>query len=150
MTRSALYPQTDHDIALGVTQNEIQVEPASIGGEAVTGLDIILLGYGCTQVGGGGGNDGILRWGESRVTRFSGYDMVSSKQGGSALCFGDSGGPAFTMVDGKRRLLGVNSKGNIKNTNYNARLDTKASKDFAARFSENNHVDICGVNTTCD
>jgi hypothetical protein len=148
MTRSPLYPRNDHDIALGIIDQEVTgIKFASIGGDASKGVDITLAGYGCVRPGGGGGNDGILRVGDNRVINLSGYDMVSRMQGGGALCFGDSGGPAF--LRDTNILLGVNSKGNIQDTNYNTRTDTQASRDFFAKFAQQTGVEICGINKDC-
>lgn len=150
VTRSPLFPNLDHDIAVGIVTEEIVgVDPISVGGSATIGDDILLLGYGCINPGGGGGNDGILRAGESVITSFTGFDMVSSTPSGAALCYGDSGGPAMTETDDGLRLLGINSKGNILDTNYNARLDKKESIDFLKKMATDNKVDICGVNVKC-
>lgn len=150
MFRSPLYSTKDHDIAIGVTTQDITgVEPASIGGKAVTGLGINLLGYGCTNPGGGGGNDGILRIGDTAITGFSGFDMVSRKAGGAALCFGDSGGPAMLVENGKHLLLGINSKGNIQDTNYDTRTDLPESNDFYKTLAQTEGIQICGINKDC-
>lgn len=145
--RSSLYPGRDHDVAVGITQEAMAVLPATVGGQAYKGLELTIFGYGCTKPGGGG-MDGKLRMGVAEVTGFSGYDMVSKK--GAALCFGDSGGPSFVKVEsGQYQVLGVNSKGNIKTTNYNTRLDTKASKEFFDKITKTHKVKICGVNLKC-
>ena len=150
MFRSPLYSTKDHDVAVGVTAQDITgIEPASVGGKASTGLGINLLGYGCTNPGGGGGNDGILRIGDTTVTGFSGFDMVSRKAGGAALCFGDSGGPAMLIENGKHLLLGINSKGNIQDTNYNTRTDLPESGDFYKTLATQENIQICGVNKDC-
>jgi len=150
MFRSPLYSTKDHDVAIGVTtQDIVGVEPASVGGKAVTGLGITLLGYGCTNPGGGGGNDGVLRIGDTTVTGFSGFDMVSRKAGGAALCFGDSGGPAMLVENGKHLLIGINSKGNIQDTNYNTRTDLPESSDFYKTLAQEQGIQICGVNKDC-
>ena len=60
------------------------------------GGEIVLMGYGCVQNGGGGGNDGKLRTGRAPISRLpsgTNYDIVT--KGKSALCYGDSGGPSF-------------------------------------------------------
>lgn len=150
ITRSPLYTSKDHDIAVGITDTDIAgIEPASIGGKAVTGLGITLLGYGCINPGGGGGNDGILRIGDTVITGFSGFDMVSRKAGGAALCFGDSGGPAMLIESGKHLLVGVNSKGNIVDTNYNSRSDVPESQTFLKDVATQSGVQICGINKDC-
>jgi hypothetical protein len=151
MTRSPIYPGQDHDVSIGIVTPEITgITPASIGGTASQGLGLTLLGYGCINPGGGGGNDGVLRIGESTIVEFSGYDMVSRKAGGAALCFGDSGGPAFVMNGTKKYLLGINSKGNIQDTNYNTRLDHQESTKFIQGYAQQNSVQICGINLNCD
>lgn len=149
ITRSALYPQNDHDLALGMTSEDIQgVQPASIGGTATVGLTVALLGYGCTTAGGGP-SDGVLRMGNSVITALQDYDMVSTQAGGAALCFGDSGGPALVFDNGAHKVLGINSKGNIQDTNYDTRTDTSDSQAFFQSYISATGVSICGVNATC-
>lgn len=155
LTRSSLYPARDHDISLGLVTEEVKgIEPKTVGGTATKGLEITLLGYGCTQSNNGngaGGNDGILRIGKSVITSFQAYDMVSTTPGGAALCFGDSGGPAFQTSNGEEGalLLGINSKGNISTTNYNTRLDSTESQNFLKNYASANNVEICGINKDC-
>jgi hypothetical protein len=147
--RAWFYPYRDHDLAIGITSNTIEgVQPYSIGGKAKVGEKLEIYGYGCTRPGGGGGNDGILRAGSATITGFSGYDMVSKN--GAALCFGDSGGPSFHVgQDGQYYVLGVNSKGNIKDTNYNARTDLDKSQSFFENSTRYYKIDICGINLNC-
>lgn len=152
MTRSSLYPGKDHDLNLGVLDKEVPAAVAPVNvytGPLKAGDKIHILGYGCTQSGGGGGNDGVLREGDAEVTGFSNYDVVSSK--GSALCFGDSGGPAmkFDPATGKYRQATVNSKGNITDTNYTTNLTSPESAAFFKKFAADNAVDICGVTKEC-
>ncbi len=145
--QSERYPEQDHDLSLVIlpAPGVVLEKYASIGGRATRGKDIELFGYGCTQEGGGGGNDGKLRTGLSKIIGYSGYDMVSRKDGGTALCFGDSGGPAFIGDN----LIGVNSKGNIRDTNYNTRLDLRVSKDWIKKAANNAGVEVCGVTKSC-
>lgn len=151
--RSAIYPRQDHDVAVIITTQEIPENEvgkyAIVKGTVQVGTEVTLLGYGCTRPGGGGGNDGVLRIGQTKVTGFSGYDFVSSSPGGAALCFGDSGGPAFIFEGDKHYLVGVNSKGNIRNTNYNAYLASSTSKDFFTEMAKKHSVEICGINRDC-
>ncbi len=150
LEQSRFYEGKDHDISVGVTTEElVDAEPFSIGGKAVVGEDMIFFGYGCTQSPGTGGNDGILRTGAATITGFSGYDIVSTKPSGAALCFGDSGGPSFSEVNGELLLLGVNSKGNIKDTNFNCRTDDEDALRFLNRIILEQKVEICGLNLSC-
>ncbi len=150
MTRSPLFNNStvQHDVCLGYVNKEIpDVKPMTVGDTASTGLDITVLGYGCINPGGTGGNDGILRIGDTKVVNFSGTDMVSRLSGGAALCYGDSGGPAFTKAGVK--LLGINSKGNISDTSWYMRLDLPQSISFMKDFAQANSTTICGINSDC-
>lgn len=112
------------------------------------GAEVLLTGFGCTQPGGGGGNDGKYRIGEARVTQVpsgTNNDIVTF---GSALCYGDSGGPAFMYLDAqktKRTQLSINSRGNIKDTSYLSSVSTTAGKRFIKAWSELTSLKICGV-----
>lgn len=109
------------------------------------GDSIVLSGYGCTNKGGGGGADGYLRMGEARVTRVptsSNFDIVST--GVAALCFGDSGGPAFKGSI----LIAVNSRGNIEDTSF-VSATHMADQDFMIPWAKSNSVDICGLTKDC-
>lgn len=119
------------------------------------GQDVDIAGYGCTRPGGGGGNDGILRWGESRVTGQGGTDIITQwRQGsGAALCFGDSGGPMFadgSDLGGQRTIIAINSKGNIRDTNYNMMLQLSEVKTFFEQASNKYGLEIYGFNAELD
>lgn len=106
---------------------------------------IVLAGYGCTDKGGTGGNDGYLRMGEAKVKRVpsgGNFDIVAS--GAAALCFGDSGGPAFKGST----LIGVNSRGNISDTSYISAVHM-ADQDFILAWAKAQAVEICGINKDC-
>ncbi len=149
MTQSSLFPQQDHDIAIGMTTQPIQgVTPAIVGGTATTGTSITLLGYGCTTAGGGP-VDGVLRIGNSVITGFSDFDMVSRQAGGAAICFVDTGGPAYIQDGTALKLIGINSKGNIQDTNYDIRTDIPETQTFLKTFATTNNVVVCGINSDC-
>lgn len=143
ITRSELYPNSDHDIALGYLNKEFPAIPASIDRTRLEVGDVITLaGYGCVRPGGGGGNDGVLRQGDSTVIGRNKWDTVTREPGGAALCYGDSGGPLFK----DKKLSGINSKGNIKTTSYLARLDIEQTKEFFEEWSDKHDANICGFN----
>jgi len=149
--RSSLYPGVDHDVSVIILDQEVAKADvdvfAIVGGTATNGTEYFLAGYGCTQAGGGGGNDGKLRGGKARMTGTSGFDMVTGGRGQAALCFGDSGGPLFVGEDNtKPTILSINSKGNIRDTNYNSRLDVQESKSFLTAMGTKYSVKICGIN----
>jgi hypothetical protein len=147
--RSKLYPGKDHDLAVIILTADVDLggKPFSVvGGTAALGKEITLFGYGCTKSGGGGA-DGKLRTGKATITGNSGYDIVSKN--GSALCYGDSGGPNYIDDAGVMKQIAVNSKGNISTTNYTARLDIAESKQFFDDVIAQHKVEICGVNADC-
>lgn len=110
------------------------------------GDEILLTGYGCVVPGGSGGNDGTYRIGESRVVQVpsgNSNDIVTS--GPAALCYGDSGGPAFKLVGNKRYQLSVNSRGDIRTTSYLSSLATPQGKRFLKAWTELKGHKICGM-----
>jgi len=141
----------DHDILLGLVDKPVEgiryhsvaTLPPKVGDE------ITLYGYGCINPGGGGGNDGILRVGKTEISSFANYDFITQRPGGVALCFGDSGGPGFVEVDGKKWQIGVNSKGNISDTSYLTDLSKHESLTFFTDFAKKHNVEICGVTKDC-
>jgi hypothetical protein len=122
----------------------VNVDPARVAmGDTMT-----LMGYGCIRNGGGGGNDGTLRMGTAPITRLpSGTNHDTVTRGSAALCFGDSGGPAFVTDEetGKRYQTGINSRGNISDTSYLSSLHVETALTFYRTWSETNGVKICGV-----
>jgi len=109
------------------------------------GATVRLSGYGCIRPGGGGGNDGTLRIGDAKVIRLpsgNNYDTVTNS--GAALCFGDSGGPAFLYSGTMRWVFGVNSRGDIRTTSYLSSLFVPVSVDFVGSWSASKGEKICG------
>jgi len=113
---------------------------------------ILLTGYGCTSPGGRGGNDGRYRTGESTMIRIpaengSNHDIVTRGQG-SALCFGDSGGPAFVWLDSARTqrvLVSINSRGDIRTTSYLSSVSQPTALSWFKEWMEANQEKICGI-----
>jgi hypothetical protein len=155
MTLSPLYPAQEHDVALGLTSQDITgVVPASIGGAVTTGLGITMLGYGCDQDPGTNpaSFDGKLRVGTTVVTGTQGLYMITGNGTGSSngalLCYRDNGGPAFVGT-GASKLVAINTFGDRKTENYSTRLDISQSTSFIQTFiTANGNAEICGVNGT--
>lgn len=154
LTTYPLYPNKDVDISLGVTPTDIDVPPMFVRTDKfeTENMPVALMGYGCTIPGGSGGNDGTLRMGSVLVAPKSimadwGYDLILTSPGGAALCYGDSGGPALYQdpVTKKYVVIGVNSKGNIKDVSY----DTRLTLPDAAGFLKTADTEICGANSLC-
>jgi hypothetical protein len=136
------------DLAVGVTDRDIRAARfATIGGAVERGDAVHLLGYGCT-LPRGGGRAGELRLGSSRVVDTSGPYIVSRSTDGGTLCYGDSGGPAFVREDGRRLLVGVNSRGDIRTTNIDVDLGAPRSQAFLRKVAERG-VAICGIDVRC-
>jgi hypothetical protein len=116
------------------------------------GANIQLSGYGCRQAGGRGGSDGRYRIGDSNIVRVpaptsTNHDIVTRGQG-AALCFGDSGGPAFLYLDSDRKervLIGVNSRGDIRTTSYLSSVSQATAITWMKAWADTNAVEICGI-----
>lgn len=132
-----------------VNQDIVNVQFESVNTDAnayKVGDKLLLTGFGCTQPGGGGGNDGIYRIGESEITKLpsgTNYDIVTS--GGAALCFGDSGGPAFLVTGNSRKQVSVNSRGDIRRVSYLVATATSSFQGFAGKWLVDNNLQMCGM-----
>jgi hypothetical protein len=143
------YSRSGVDLGVGITDVPIRgAAYATVQGRVGLGDTLYLLGYGCSRPDGRG-YDGALRLGATRVVGMDRQRVVSRQRDGGALCFGDSGGPAFIREGGRRLLVGVNSAGNIRDTNVNVRLSSPESRDFLTRVARRFGVQICGVNARC-
>ena len=116
------------------------------------GDTIELTGYGCIRSGGRGGNDGTYRTGSVQVwviPEGNNHDIIT--KGSRALCFGDSGGPAFkyeanhASPKGQRRLIAVNSRGNIRDTSYLSSVAGEEPLEFFRAWAEKWEQKICGI-----
>jgi len=146
----------DHDLALCLVDRPLPANYASISGRYLAvGDTVTLSGYGCVKKGGGGGNDGQLRYGTARVTRLpNANDNWFYTLGRTAICFGDSGGPAFRQIDNPATehhyVEGVNSRGNIDDMSLLTSVHILKSRIFFRDFESNNRVEICGIQKICD
>lgn len=122
---------------------------------------VLLMGYGCTdprnengEGGGTGGNDGKLRYGAAEVTMLP-YDSNAHFHtvGESALCFGDSGGPAMEYMknpeDSEHYVLGVNSMGDIRVRSLISSTYLDGFRSWAKAWAVAEKTEICGINADC-
>jgi hypothetical protein len=155
------------DIALCVADEPFRMTPPS-GGAAIKfetinsdpalvkqGSPIVLLGYGCTMAGGP--VSAILRIGDASVTSVSVPGASADPrntmqeyivaQGGGAVCQGDSGGAAFnTKTAQSRKVMAVNSRGNISTVSFLTSMSDPHINDFLKQWSgPPRNVQICGV-----
>lgn len=110
--------------------------------------ELRLTGFGCNKAKDKSGG-GVLREGDAEVVklpRAANNDIVT--KGDVALCYGDSGGPAFYLPGGakaKRWQVAVNSRGNIKNKSYLSSTSTPAAQRFLSGWARKNKAGICGL-----
>jgi hypothetical protein len=137
----------------GLAYESVNRDPARIK----LGGNLRLTGYGCTQSPGTGGNDGVYRTGEAKIIAVPNPDASSEAntiktRGQVALCFGDSGGPAFleSQTADLRWQVAVNSRGNIADTSYLSATSTTDAQSFFKEWIADNStpqdpISICGV-----
>lgn len=153
-TLAPKYRAEDHDVALCYSESVLPAPYAEIvNAQPQVGEVVTLAGFGCTRSDGSGGNNGRLKAGEVAVSavaagRPHAYWFVT--RGQSALCFGDSGGPAFKRVGkGVHQIYGVNSRGNIRDTSYLTALGLPISQEFFRSWAQERRTQICGVTSIC-
>src|SRR4029077_4439565 len=127
----------------------VNLDPARIK----KGNAIRLTGYGCTDTGRGGGNDGIYRIGDAKIVALPGEagnePNTILTQDQIMVCPGDSGGGAYIVLTATRRLIAsVNSRvWFIKGQSYLSSLSSSDGSAFLAKWSKaNNDEKICGFN----
>ena len=150
-----LYPHTeDMDMALCKIDKKVEVKYAHIDKKpVVVGEKVVLIGYGCLRdETPRGGNDGILRVGESKVIQLPQADPVNNwyyTRSNTALCFGDSGGPSFKRIKKPKSevhmVAGINSRGNIKDLSLLTAIYLDKGIKFLEDYSEQNKLVICGI-----
>jgi len=129
----------------GISYETVNLNPSLVN----LGDQLLLTGFGCIYPGGSGGNDGIYRVGTSYVQVLPNeyqnrMDYITN--GGSALCFGDSGGPAFKYVDqSKRFVVAVNSMADMRSVSYLTSMSLQTTQAFLRNWSQVNSSPICGV-----
>jgi hypothetical protein len=149
-TRHPAYPAQDIDVALCQIDREVTDVPYEnvlVDADRVTvDQTLLLTGYGCNQMGGHGGNDGVFRIGEAKVIGLPQPPSVHIvTRGAVALCFGDSGGGAY-LVEGERRVLvGVNSKGNLSTDSYLAATFDARIVEFFQSWTASTGERVCGL-----
>ena len=89
--------------------------PARLLGDAsklTNGETVTLAGYG-TANGVTGEGAGRLRYVDTTIEKvdYSASEFLFEQSHGKGACHGDSGGPAYVTVDGKKLLIGVTSRG---------------------------------------
>ncbi len=147
-----------YDFALCKVDQELDLKYASISNEGPElNKDVTLIGYGCVKQGGGGGNNGQLKYGEAEVISLPGVAGDGGQyyytQDDTALCFGDSGGPSMLLIGNPKKdthkVIGLNSRGNIRDLSLMASTYLPGFRDYAEKFEQDNDVEICGISKDC-
>ena len=114
------------------------------------GQQVFLLGYGCRTEGGVDENFGLLFGGVAQVSGVprSGSNYVRTV-GGAAVCFGDSGGGAYAFdpTGTRRKLFGVNSRGDISTYSSISATSTQMFRSWANSWLAEQGGEICGLST---
>ena len=101
-----------NDLAIVVLDEPATIAPATLGTSALdstfTGTSLRIVGFGRGQ--GSGAIAGSKMQGTTLVTAVF-PSSFTARPGPAQACEGDSGGPAFLLVDGQERLVGVTSAG---------------------------------------
>lgn len=106
---------------------------------------VILLGYGCLQPGGIDRNFGSLYQGPAEIRRLPKNDNFILVAGDAAVCFGDSGGGAFSAASADRKLIAVNARGDISRNSWLASTHRALFVDWARKWSSDKKIHICGI-----
>lgn len=124
------------------------------------GTELLLTGFGCTRDDGSGGDDHNYRVGEVNIGKLpAGTNNFITTSGEVALCYGDSGGPAFLYLDSakkKRVQVSVNSEvhklqnGNLGEESYLSSLSTPVAKAFLNSWSSQTGARLCGLSSNTD
>ncbi len=143
----------DNDVAVSKyeTINQDQQLVNNVGNQ------LLLSGYGCTRIGGGGA-DGLYRVGYSKLIENPGPQTIDymdfiHAHGRVALCSGDSGGPAFHIPysgsESIRSLVAVNAQSNLETWSLlSATSRDQAITFFDAWSTRNGAPMICGISHT--
>jgi hypothetical protein len=120
---------------------------ADVLGLAPAGSPAILLGYGCRQTLGGG-PAGVLYEGDTTIVAVSAADPYMEARGGAAVCYGDSGGAAFFAISPvERRVIAVNSQGDILERSMLSAVANAAIASFIRDWRTRKGVLVCGLDT---
>lgn len=131
-------------------------ETIAVGADLVpVGTEVLLTGFGCTDLSGA--NDGVFRIGEAKVVGgpYPPRDNHVRAEGDAVVCFGDSGGPAFLIAQGRRSIVSVNSiaaAGGASRRSYLAATFTPNATSFFRSWQQEvtqqdptADIQICGL-----
>lgn len=146
-TQIPMYVTQDHDVALGLINQEVQsLPPLSIEGSARVGMQLHVASVRADPANKRLSEVDVSGLGKHRIA-------VVHKSGGQIIYPGDSGAAGMIYkndgVIGVVSAMGVDSSGKFTGPTHLARLDSVEARDFLKHFATKNNVDICGVNRIC-
>jgi len=151
LARSPLHENINshHDYAIAVIDRAVQgVEPWAIAGSVVRGDRLFFLGYGCSELnartGAGPQRLGLISVSEVEPDWFEALRTV-----GSAVCPGDSGGPAFDLEHGRHEVRGVVSIYHYSGGGGFADITQGIARKYLADVASRLGVEICGITSAC-
>lgn len=142
------------DFALCIAKKELSgMDFESIdrdGKELRKGQTIRLVGFGCNQVGGTDGGFGVLYEGDAVAQQLpNAPNYYTRAVGGAAVCFGDSGGGDYILLNppsrDRRVLMGVTSRGNISKVSLLSTTSVYGFLSWADSFAKSHNTKICGL-----
>jgi hypothetical protein len=143
------YLKQNHNLALGVVfQSTLPVRPASIGGSASIGREILFLGYGSNRPDCQPQAEKHLRLGDAYVSELTDLEMLSSNKD-VAFCEDDGGSPAFLEDFPQPVVIGVGNRIKDPSKNRFSRTDSRESQQFFRDVATNYGLDICGITVDC-
>ncbi|WP_181179405.1 trypsin-like serine protease [Methylibium rhizosphaerae] len=108
-----------------------------------SGRTVVLLGYGCITQGGTDKNFGQLFQGAATVTHAEANEYVVSS--GAAVCFGDSGGAVYSPDGVRRRVIAVNSRGDISQFSWLSLTTGSLFRRWALKWRHAEGARLCGI-----
>lgn len=132
------------DVGLLRLAEDAPVAAMPIGAGPAVDDEVTLVGFGNTSNAGGGG---VKHVGGAVVTEVTDalFDIAEEP---SALCIGDSGGPALLEIDGVETIVGVGSLGSCGGRSVEQRVDLHV-ESFIAPWAATCEADgFCAA--TCD
>lgn len=126
---------------------------------APVGITVTMVGFGATQIGGGGGAGVEYVLLDRKSTSCMPFQLADanllcfSQTDNKGKCSGDSGGPSFAMIDGKQTVVGITSFGDQNCAELGADTRTDAERQFILQYVPQlegcDKDEQCGANHIC-
>lgn len=118
-------------------------------GRLAKGQKMRLVGFGCNEKGGSDGGFGVLYEGVATIHKLPAppsYYTVTL--GGAAVCYGDSGGGVYLILDPnevRRFVMGVTSRGDISTESLLSTTSVGGFVSWAESWAAARNLKICGM-----